>query len=151
MTSQFDFTNSEWSDIAVLPVLVGFAVAKAEANGPFGSFREIRTLIHHIAAEAPSNPAQGLIDAASIIDVQAKVDEFSDSDAELLGEFAVTACREISRVLDEKAEPDEAAAYKAWVLKIGHEVAATAKADGVRVSAPEAALLDRAKVALGIS
>ena len=42
MTSQFDFTNNEWNDIAVLPVLVGFAVAKAEDSGRIGSFRGIR-------------------------------------------------------------------------------------------------------------
>ena len=151
MTSQFDFTNSEWSDIAVLPVLVGFAVAKAEDSGRFGNFREIRTLIHQIAAEAPHNAAQGLIEAASIIEVKAKLDEFADQDSELLGDVAVTSCREISRVLDDKAQPDEAAAYKAWVFDVAYQVADTAKQHGERVSAAEAALLDRTKKALGIS
>jgi len=150
MTTQFDFTNNEWSDIAVLPVLVGFAVAKADDSGWMGSFREIRTLINQLAADAPENAAQSLIAAASIIDVQTKLDDFANHDFELLGDVAVTACREISRVLDDKAQSDAATAYKTWVFDLAYQVATTSKEQGVRVSPLEAALLARAKEALGL-
>lgn len=150
MTSQFDFTNNEWNDIAVLPVLVGFAVAKAEDSGRVGSFREIRTLISSIAERAPDNAARSLIEAASTIDVKDKIDEFEQHAPELLGDVAVRSCSAISAVLDERADPDEATAYKAWVFDIAHQVASTAKEDGIRVSAAESALLDRTKQALGL-
>ena len=52
--------------------------------------------------------------------------EFEDHEADLLGDVAVTACHEIAHLMDERAEPDEAAAYKAWVLKIGTRVAEAA-------------------------
>ena len=149
-TSQFDFTNNEWNDIAVLPVLVGFAVAKAEDSGRIGSFREIRTLIHSIAEQAPDNAARSLIEAASTIDVKHKIDEFEDHAPELLADVAVRACSTISGVLDQRAEPDESAAYKSWVFDIAHQVANTSKEDGVRISAAESSLLDRTKQALGL-
>lgn len=150
MTSQFDFTNNEWNDIAVLPVLVGFAVAKANHSGIVGNFREIRTLMTTIAAEAPDTAARALIEAASTLDVKDKIDEFEAHDPDLLADVAVSACEQMSRVLDDRADPPEAAAYKAWVLDVGRQVANAAKESGVRVSAPEAALLDRVKATLGL-
>ena len=150
MTSQFDFTNNEWNDIAVLPVLVGFAVAKAEDSGRIGSFREIRTLLHSIAEQAPENAARSLIEAASTIDVKHKIDEFEDHAPELLADVAVQACSTISGVLDHRAEPDESMAYKSWVFDIAHQVANTSKEDGIRISAAESSLLDRTKQALGL-
>ena len=150
MTSQFDFTNNEWNDIAVLPVLVGFAIAKAEDSGRVGSFREIRTLINSIAEKAPDNSAKSLIEAASTIDVRDKIDEFEDHAPDLLADVAVRACSTIAAVLDQQADPDEAAGYKAWVFDIAHQVASTAKEDGIRVSPAESELLDRTKLALGI-
>lgn len=150
MTSQFDFTNNEWNDIAVLPVLVGFAIAKAEDSGRIGSFRELRTLVNSIADKAPDNAAQSLIEAASTIDVRDKIDQFEEHTPELLADVAVSACATISGVLEQRAETAEAAAYKAWVFDIAHQVAATAKEDGMRVSPAESELLDRTKAALGL-
>ncbi len=150
MTSQFDFTNAEWSDIAALPVLLGYAVAQAEDSGRVGTFRELRALVNRIGDAAPQNAAQALIEAASTIDVRDKLEEFEDHTPELLGDVAVTACDTIARVVEERAEADEAQAFKQWVYDIAHQVASTAKEDGVRISAPESALLDRAKAALSL-
>ena len=150
MTSQFDFTNNEWNDIAVLPVLVGFAVAKAGDSGRVGSFREIRTLIHSIAEQAPENAARSLIEAASTIDVKDKIDEFEEHAPDLVGDVAVRACSAIAAVLDQRTRTEEATAYKSWVYDIAYQVANTAKEDGIRVSDPERSLLDRTKEALGL-
>ncbi len=150
MTSQFDFTNNEWNDIAVLPVLVGFAIAQAADSGRIGSFREMRTLVHSIAEKAPDNAAQSLIEAASTIDVRDKIDEFEAHTPELVADVAITACTTIAGVLEQRAKPDEAQAYKAWVFDIAHQVANAAKEDGLRVSPAESKLLDRTKAALGI-
>lgn len=150
MTSQFDFTNNEWNDVAVLPVLVGYAVARAGQSGRVGSFLEIRALVATIATPAPENAARGLIEAASTIDVKDRVDDFEQHDADLLADVAVSACERIARVLDEKAEATEADGYKQWVLDVAQDVANAAREDGVRVSSPEQALLDRTRTALGL-
>ena len=150
MTSQFDFTNAEWSDLASLPVLLGFAVAKAEDSGRVGSFREIRALVHRVGEAAPPNAAQALIEAASVIDVRDKLEEFEEHEPALLGDIAVATCSTMAGVLADRAEVDEARAFKQWAYDIAYEVATTAKEDGVRVSAKESDLLERAKDALGL-
>ncbi len=150
MTSQFDFTDNEWNDVAVLPVLVGYAIAKVEDSGMVGNFREIRTLMATIADEAPDNAARALIEAASTIDVKDKIDEFEVHSPDVLADVAVSACAQMSRVLDDRADAAEATAYKTWVLDVGYRVANTAKESGVRISAPEVHLLDRVMGALGL-
>jgi uroporphyrinogen-III synthase len=47
--------------------------------------------------------------------------------------------------------PDEAAAYKMWVLAIGQKVAEAAKEHGVAVSEPEKAVLGEVSAAFGMS
>lgn len=150
MTSQFDFTNNEWNDIAVLPVLVGYAVARAEQSGRIGSFLEIRALVGTIADSAPDGPARSLIEAASTIAVKDRIEDFQEHEPDLLADVAVSACTRIARVLDERAEPAEAQGYKRWVIGVAEGVANAAREDGVRVSEPEQALLDRARAALGL-
>jgi uroporphyrinogen-III synthase len=46
--------------------------------------------------------------------------------------------------------PDEAEAYKKWLLQIGEKVAEAAKEHGVVVSDPEKAALDEIAGALGL-
>lgn len=150
MTTQFDFTNAEWSDIAVLPVLLGYAIAQAEDSGMIGDFFEIRTLVHAITEEAPHNAARSLIEAAGTIDVKAAIEGFEEHGAELLGDVAVASCSRIARVLDDRAQPDEARDYKSWIMHVATEVANAASEDGVRVSDAESTLLGRARTALGI-
>ena len=150
MTSQFDFTNNEWSDIATLPILAGYAIARAADSGRVGTFIEIRTLGQHIRAKAPDNAARSLIEAVSTTDVRTRVDEFEDHSPELLADVTVKAAEEMSKVLDDKADHDESTAYKQWVFDIAYEVADAAKEDGVRISEAEAVLLGRLREALAL-
>ena len=143
MTSQFAFTNDEWNDIATLPVLVGMAVAKAEDSGYFGSMREIRTLAASIAAETADSAAKPLIDAAGAYATKDRLDDFADTAADMLADIAVRASAEIAQILAAKTQPDEAFGYQRWVMGVARSVAQAAKENGVRISAPEAALLAR--------
>jgi len=100
MTSQFDFTDNEWSDIATLPVLIGFAVAIAEDSGRVGSYLEVRTLVQAIGAKAPRNEARGLVEAVSLTDVRDQVSHFEEHSPDLLADIAVTAATEIAMIVD---------------------------------------------------
>lgn len=150
MTSQFDFTNAEWSDIASLPVLVGYAIAEVEDSGRLGSRLEIRALVNSIAEKAPTNAAQSLIEAASLVDVQEIIERFEDHAPDVVVDVAVAACQQVSRLLTGRADADEADAYQRWVFDIAHQVANAASEDGMRVSPAESKLLDRIKAALAI-
>ena len=148
MTSQFDFSNTEWNDIATLPVLVGYAVAMAEDSGRVGSYLEVRTLANSIVAGRRKGPAQGLIEAARATDIKPQVDQFEEHSPELLGDIAVQAARDLGKLLDSRTTPDESVAFKQWVYGIGVQVAEAAKEGGIRVSGGEVALLERIREAL---
>jgi hypothetical protein len=60
------------------------------------------------------------------------------------------ACRSAAAALA-KVPPDEALAYKKWVIAIGLKVAEAAKEHGVAVSDPEKVALAEISGALGVS
>lgn len=151
VTSQFDFSNDDWDHIATTPVLVGFAVAKAEDSGFFGSMREAKALSDSIAAGLEDDPALGLISQASATETKDMADAFKTMSAEVLADTAVAACHDLSAILSATAGPDEAAGFKKWVFSVADTVARAAKEHGVRVSPGEAALIERIGVALAIS
>lgn len=150
MTSQFDFSNDEWEHVAMTPVLVGMAVAKAEESGFLGSLRETRTLVASLTPDATDNPAHALIDQAAATDTQAKYDAFKSGTPDVLAEAAVTACRELKTILAGVATPEEASAFAHWVIEVAQSVAEAAKEHGVRISAGEAALIDELRTTLAV-
>ncbi|MGH1491916.1 MAG: hypothetical protein ACRBK7_21435 [Acidimicrobiales bacterium] len=148
MTSQYDFSSQHWDHIAMTPVLVGWAVARAEDSGFYGSIKETRTLVSTIADSASANPAGSLIAQAAATDTQDEASAFRSTNPETLAGAAINACRDLMVILAEKAEGEEAQGFADWVLSIAQTVAEAAKEDGVRVSPGESELLDRLKLAL---
>jgi hypothetical protein len=151
MTTQFDFSNDEWDDLAAAPVLVGMAVAKAEDSGFLGNRREARALNETLAAEAARYPASSLIAQAATTDISQQHERYDTALPEMLATLAVDACQRITAVLAQRAEPEESEAFRRWVLDVGRSVAEAAKEDGVLVSPGEAALLAEVAAALGLS
>lgn len=150
MTTQFDFSAEHWDHIAATPVLVGYAVAKAEDSGFFGSIKETRTVVSTVAAGLDEeSPAKSLVNEAAATDTDDRAQAFQATGPEELADAAVQACAELSSLLADTADPAEAAGYKTWVLSIATEVAEAAKEGGVRTSAAEAALITRLEAALG--
>ena len=150
MTSQYDFSNDDWNHVATTPVLVGFAVALAEDSGVFGSWRELRTLNNTIAEGFEDDSANSLISQAAATDTSDKTEAYKAISAEALAETAVLACERLNDILSSKAEPDESAGYKRWVLRIANAVAEAASEHGDRVSPGEAALIERLHASLAI-
>ncbi|MEM9131204.1 MAG: hypothetical protein AAF962_15005 [Actinomycetota bacterium] len=150
-TTQFDFANEEWELIASAPVIVGYAVARAEDSGFVGSLRETRTLVASIAAGAEDNPARSLIDGATTTEVRELMKEYGSSAPEYLADTAVEVCTRLVPVLGDTATTEESVGYRRWVLEVARSVAEAAREHRVRVSEPEADLLARVADALDLS
>ena len=148
MTTQYDFSTGDWKHVAMTPVLVGWAVARAEDSGFYGSIKEARTLVSTIAASAAESPANSLIAQAASTDTDAETSAFRSTAPEALAGAAENACIELVRVLAAVAQPDEVRGFADWVLSIANTVAEAAKEDGVRVSAGEAELIKRLEAIL---
>jgi hypothetical protein len=69
---------------------------------------------------------------------------------------ALEACRQAAALVEKKARPDEAQAFKQWLVSLGQKVAEAAKEGGflglggTRVSAQETSVLTDLSSALGI-
>ncbi|MEL7158035.1 MAG: hypothetical protein AAFN30_15760 [Actinomycetota bacterium] len=149
-TTQFDFSNDDWDEIAATPVLVGLAVARAEDSGFIGSIREIRSLIAAVGAGGDDGPARSLIDGAAATEAKATLKDYAKVAPEVLADSAVEACGRLHRLLDGTAEAEESLGYRRWVLDVATTVAEAATEQRVRVSPPEAALIGRLTSALGL-
>ena len=150
MTTQFDFSNDEWEDLATAPVLVGMAVAKAEESGFLGNRREARTLADTLASQAESYPATSLIAQAATTDTSMQQEHFDSLLPEMLTTQAIDTCKRVAASLANRAQPDESEDFRRWVLAVGRTVAEAAKEDGVLVSPGEQAVLGQVTAALGL-
>lgn len=150
-TTQFDFSNDDWDQIAATPILVGLAVARAEDSGFIGSIREIRSLISAVGAGADGGPARSLIDGAAATEAKVTLKAYANTAPEVLADTAVDACGRLVQLLEATATPEESLGYRRWVLDIATEVAEAAKEQRVRVSPAETALIDRVTAELQLA
>ncbi len=149
-TTQFDFANDDWELIASTPVIVGYAVARAEDSGFVGSLRETRTLVATIAAGVEDGPARSLIDGATATEAKELMKEYGSSAPEYLADTAVELCTRLVPVLAATATAEESAGYRQWVLDVARSVAEAAREQRVRISEAEAELLGRVAEALDL-
>ena len=149
MTSQFDFSNDEWTLVATSPLMVGMAVAKAEDSGFFGTIAENRTMLSRIAVDPEGNPARLLIDQVAATDTRAAYESLKGRPADGLAHDAVAVCRALVPLLERVATPDEVTGFAQWLVDIAEAVAVAAKESGVRVSPREEAVVDQVAAALG--
>lgn len=146
MTNVFEFTNDEWDCLTAAPTIVGLAVAKAEDSGLIGSYRESRAVVSSLSPDVEGNPAAKLIEAVAAVDNTEAVERLLGDEgetAESLADVAVGVCGSAVAALRARASAEERAGYVAWLLGVAERVANAAKEDGMRVSPPEAGLIER--------
>lgn len=146
------FTSEEWENLVSLPYGVSMAVMVASPN-VLGIWSETKAMMQEPAVQAAQSgsPLVGLL----LADLQPRIREILKTQQEAwkhdqAGYQARTldACRRAAGSLA-KISPEEASAYKKWVLGIGLKVAEAAKEHGVAVSDPEKAALAEFAGALG--
>ncbi|NPV61965.1 MAG: hypothetical protein HPY61_04930 [Methanotrichaceae archaeon] len=146
------FIDDEWKNLLSLPYAVSMTVIAAAPSflGVWSESKAMMTEPGKLAAESGS----GLVGVVSA-EIQARAKELIKEQENLMKHDqtgyknkTVEACREAAKALS-KTTPDEATAYKKWVLAIGQKVAEAAKEHGVAVSDPEKAALSEISTALG--
>lgn len=149
-----NFIPEEWENLLNLPYAVSMTVMVA-APSVMGAWGETKAMIQEpalLAAESGS-ALVGLL----LAEMQSKAKDLIKEQQNLWKHDqagyrtkTLEACRADAAALS-KVPPDEALAYKKWVLAIGMKVAEAAKEHGVAVSDPEREALSEISAALGIS
>jgi hypothetical protein len=149
-----DFTPEEWERLVSLPSAVSMTVMMAAPN-IMGLWGETKAMMQEPAglAAASGSSLVGLLSAEMQSRAKDLIQEQQNAwKNDQAGYQAKTleACRSAATALA-KVPPEEALAYKNWVLAIGMKVAEASKEHGVAVSDPEKAALAEISGALGVS
>jgi hypothetical protein len=153
MTSKADFTDAEWARLERAPIVAGMAISLADPGGPIEAVKESMAAIRSVAEAAQADGGDELVHA-----VAKSVVEKAQHRHNPLGDFKprgrgagdeiLEELRAVNALLTEKATPEEAAAFREWLLTAAKRSAEAAKEGGFlgfnaqRVSDGEQRMLD---------
>jgi len=161
MSSKADFTDDEWATLLRAPILAGTAITFADPGGPIEVFKETSAVLKVVSGSS----AEGRDDVVGAVagDVLAHAKEHKNP----LGEFRPKGALAGKEILDEisraneivtaKAGPEEAEAFRSWLMECAQRSAEAAKEGGFmgfhaeRISQGEKDMLAQLASALGES
>jgi hypothetical protein len=154
MTTKADFTDEEWARLERAPIVAGMAISLADPGGPIEALKESMAAVKTIAEAAKTGGDGELVDGVAK-DVTAKAQQrqnplgdFKPKGA-MAGEEILEELRAVNGILTEKATPEEADAFRKWLLGAAQRTADAAKEGGFmgfnaeRVSEGEQRMLDK--------
>lgn len=137
MTEKSAFTEEEWQALLEAPPLAGMLVLTAEHGG---SFRETFALAKAYAEARQRQGSNELLD--EIVSVKPQFERKRYGSDEELREAGLQRLRDAAAALESKATPEDAEAYRGFVLGLGTRVAEAHHEGGEPVSPAEQSALD---------
>lgn len=154
MTTKVDFTDEEWARLERAPMVAGMAISLADPGGPIEAVKESVAAIR-TATEAPQSGGGGeLVDsvAASFAEKakqrQSPLGDFKPRGA-MAGQEILDELQAVNELVTQKATPEEASAFREWLLTAATRASEAAKEGGFmgfkaeRVSEGEQRMLDK--------
>lgn len=159
MTSKSDFTAEEWARLRRAPFVAGMGISLADPGGPFEVSKE--TMASFRSATVPPSEEELLLAVSHDVQValqqkQNPLGDFKPKDAKTAGQQVLDELRAVNDIVSSKARPEEAEAFRQWLLATAQAAADAAKEGGFlgigaeQVSKGEQEMLDRLRSALGV-
>jgi hypothetical protein len=158
MTSKADFTAEEWDALRRAPMVAGLAVSFADPGGPTELTKE--SMAAQRAVAAPPGDHELLIalsqDAMAHRRETADLKHALDLKARTAPQQIADELRRVAGIVSEKATPEEADAFREWMVASAQDAANAAKEGGfmgigaVRVSEGEQRMLATLREILGM-
>jgi hypothetical protein len=154
VTTRADFTDEEWTRLKRAPFIAGMAISLADPGGPIEAVKETSATLKTVTRTAESGGRGELVDslsrevAAGLKERQNPLSGFKPKGA-TAGVEILDELRDASRIVSEKATPEEAEGFRALLLDAAKEAAEAAKEGGFmgfhaeRVSEGEQRMLDQ--------
>jgi hypothetical protein len=160
MSSKADFTDSEWETLRRAPMVAGMGITFADPGGPIEVLKETSAVLKFVTAESAAR--EDLVGEVAR-DVRAlaqqrknPLGDFKPRGA-LAGKEIVDEISRANEIVSAKASPEEADAFRAWIMECAQRAADAAKEGGFmgfraeRVSQGEQDMLAQLRSALGVS
>ena len=156
MTAKQDFTDEECTRLRRAPLVAGVAISLADPGGPIEVAKETMATLR--SATLP--PSQEELLASVALDVQALTQHKQNP----LGDFkpkngqqVLDELRGVNELVTAKATPEEAEAFRRWLVAAAQAAADAGKEGGFmgfggeQVSAGEQQMLDQVRAAVGMT
>ena len=155
MTTKADFGEEEWTRLKRGPFVAGMAISLADPGGPIELVKETAATLKTVRSAAGEGGRGELVDALAqevVADSGQRknpLHDFKPAKGALAGQEILEELAGVNRLVSDTATPEEAAAYREWLLTAAQEAANAAKEGGfmgfhaVRVSEGEQRMLDR--------
>jgi len=159
MTTKADFTEDEWATLLRSPVVAGMAITLADPGGPIEVVKETSAVIKLVTGSSDdrddlvgelAREVRGLAEQR-----KNPVGDFKPRGA-LAGKEIVDEISRAGEIVSAKASPEEAEAFRAWIMECAQSAADAAKEGGFmgfhaeRVSQGEKEMLAQLRSALGM-
>ena len=161
MTTRADFSEEEWATLVRSPMVAGMAITLADPGGPIEVVKETSAVLK-FAIGSTGEQRDDLVG-----ELARSLREMAEQRQNPVGDFKPRGAMAAKEILDElsraneivsaKATPEEAEAYRAWILESAQRAADAAKEGGFmgfraeRVSEGERGMLEQVRSALGMS
>ena len=154
MTSKADFGEEEWTRLKRGPFVAGMAISLADPGGPIELVKETAATLKSVRSAADAGGGGELVDAIAqevVADTGQRKNPLHDFKPKgaLAGQEILDELAEVNRMVSATATPEEAQAYRDWLLSAAQEAANAAKEGGfmgfhaTRVSEGEQRMLDK--------
>jgi hypothetical protein len=161
MTTKADFNEDEWATLVRSPLVAGAAITLADPGGPIEVLKETSAVVK-FATSTSSEQRDDLVG-----ELAREVRGLAEQRKNPLGDFKPRGALAGKEIVDEisradeivsaKASPEEADAFRAWIMECAQRAADAAKEGGFmgfraeRVSQGEKDMLAQLRSALGVS
>jgi hypothetical protein len=159
VTTKSDFTEDEWATLVRSPMVAGMAITLADPGGPIEVVKET-TAVLKFATGSSSEQRDDLVG-----EVAREMRRLAEQRENPIGDFKPRGSMAGKEIIDElsraneivsaKGTPEEAEAYRAWIMECAQRAADAAKEGGFmgfraeRVSQGEKDMLAQLGQALG--
>lgn len=158
MTTKADYTAEEWQVLMQAPMLTALNVIAASPSGPVGVVQEMLAVTKAVLDSVEPAPGHELVAAvaAEFKETKGEAAIMKGLKAEELKSRSLEGSRQVAALLDRKATPEEAAAFKQWLTEMARRAAEAAKEGGfmgiggTQVTEAETAALHEVNEALGL-
>jgi hypothetical protein len=161
MATKADFTDEEWTRLKRAPFVAGMAISLADPGGPIEAVKETSATLKTVLASAKDGDHGPLVkEIAQAVEDDARqhhspLSGFKPSKGAAAGVEILEELGGVYGIVSEKGSPEDAAAFRAWLLEVAQAAADAAKEGGFmgwhaeRVSEGEQQMLDRLGETLG--
>jgi hypothetical protein len=160
MTTKADYAHDDWLRLRRAPFIAGMAISIADPGGPIELTKETMATLK--AASSPPNQDELLVSVSEDIRSMANqrqnpLADFKPGSSALAGKMILDELGAVKDILEAHATPEEADAFRRWLLQVASAAADAAKEGGFMgfgaetVSDGEQRMMDQLRAALGMA